>query len=151
MGALVAFLVGRWLRRPKPTPPPPPPRPPWDVALEELFDTRHAGLIKAERYAEHFERVSDSVRKYLGARFGFDGLESTTREMLAVLRNVKPPLDVLQEIERFLRQADLVKFARLTPTELECEHALLAGEEVVRRTMPAARVSEKPAALEEQA
>ena len=151
VGALVAFLVGRWLRRPKPTPPPPPPRPPWEVALEELFDTRHAGLIKTERYAEHFDRVSDCVRKYLGARFGFDGLESTTREMLAVLRNVKPPIDVLQEIERFLRQADLVKFARLTPTELECEHALLAGEEVVRRTMPLSREAEKPDTIGENA
>ena len=37
------------------------------------------------RFAEHFDRVSDIVRKYLGLRFGFDGLESTTREALAVL------------------------------------------------------------------
>jgi hypothetical protein len=137
-GVLVAWLVGRWLRRPRPVPPPPPPRPPWEEALEELFDIRNAGLIKAERYAEHFDRVSDSVRKYLGARFGFDGLESTTREITLVLRNVKPELDVLHEIESFLRQADLVKFARLSPTEIECEHALLSGEQIVRRTIPSA-------------
>jgi hypothetical protein len=30
------------------------------------------------------------VRKYLGARYGFDGLESTTRESLSVLREVSP-------------------------------------------------------------
>lgn len=139
VGALLAFLVGRWLRRPKPAVPPPPPRPPWEVALEELFDTRHAGLIKAERYAEHFDRVSDSIRKYLGARYGFDGLESTTREAVAVLRAVTPALEDLPRIEAFLRQADLVKFARSTPSEQECEHALLTGEDIVRRTMPAAQ------------
>ena len=86
VGALVAWLIGRWLRRPQAGPPPPPPRPPWEVALEELFDLEHAGLVKSERFAEHFDRVSDCVRKYLGDRYGFDGLESTTRETLAVLR-----------------------------------------------------------------
>jgi hypothetical protein len=138
VGAIVALLVSRWLRRPRPAPPAPPPRPPWEVAIEELFDIRHAGLIKAERYAEHFDRVSDTVRKYLGARFGFDGLESTTREVMTLLRRVTPAIPVLTEIELFLREADLVKFARLTPSEPECEQALVLGEMIVRRTMPAA-------------
>src|SRR5690606_37750065 len=38
LGALLAWLIGRWLKRPRPAPPPPPPRPPWEVAHEALFD-----------------------------------------------------------------------------------------------------------------
>ena len=65
-------------------PPPPPPRPPWEVAFEELDAVRHAGLVDEGRYAEHFDRVCDAVRKYLGGRYGFDGLETTTDEMTRI-------------------------------------------------------------------
>jgi hypothetical protein len=56
--------------------------------------------------------------------------------MLVVLRAVTPPIVVLEEIEAFLRQADLVKFARLTPSEDECAEALARGERIVMRTVP---------------
>ena len=136
LGALLAWVVGRWLKRPRPVPPPPPPRPPWEVAFESLHDLRHAGLTREGRFAEHFDRVSDIVRRYLGDRYGFDGLESTTREMLGELRGTTPRIEVLDEIERFLRQADLVKFARLTPTEPECVTALAEAQHIVERTVP---------------
>jgi len=136
VGAVLAWLIGRWLKRPRPVPPPPPPRPPWEVALESLHDLRHAGLTREGRFAEHFDRVSDIVRRYLGDRYGFDGLESTTREMLGELRATTPRIVVLDEIERFLRQADLVKFARLTPSEVECSTALADAQQIVERTVP---------------
>lgn len=136
VGAVLAFLIGRWLKRPRPVPPPPPPRPPWEVALESLHDLRHAGLTREGRFAEHFDRVSDILRRYLGDRYGAGGLESTTREMLGELRRATPRISVLDEIERFLRQADLVKFARLTPTEVECSTALGEAEQIVERTVP---------------
>jgi hypothetical protein len=144
VGALAAWLIGLWLRRPKPIPPPPPPRPPWEVALEELFDIKNAGLIKSERYAEYFDRVSDAIRKYLGDRYGFDGLESTTREALILLREMQPAIPVLDVIETSLRHADLVKFARLTPSEEECELSLVRAEQIVRATIPAMPV-QRPA------
>ena len=136
VGAVLAWLIGRWLKRPRPVPPPPPPRPPWEVALESLHDLRHAGLTREGRFAEHFDRVSDILRRYLGDRYGFDGLESTTREMLGELRGTSPRIVVLDEIERFLRQADLVKFARLTPSEVECSTALGDAQQIVERTVP---------------
>jgi hypothetical protein len=136
VGALVAWLIGRWRRRPKAVPPPPPPRPPWEVALEELNDLRQAELVKSERYVEHFDRVSHIVRKYCGDRYGFDGLESTTREMVGILRRVVPPISVLDSIEKFLREADLVKFAKLTPQADECTSALESAEQIVTKTIP---------------
>ena len=63
-----------------------PPRPPWEVALERLDETRHAGLLEKQRYTDYFDRTSDAVRSYLGARFGFDVLESTTDEILTALK-----------------------------------------------------------------
>lgn len=136
VGALVAWLIGRFLKREKPGPAPPPPRPPWETALQDLRDLRAANLIERERFVEHYDRVSHIVRKYCGDRYKFDGLECTTREMLSVLRRVVPPIVVLDEIEEFLRHADLVKFARLTPTAEECQTALERGERIVERTIP---------------
>jgi hypothetical protein len=136
-GSLVAWLAFRWMRRPKPVPPPPPPRVPWEVAFERLHEARHAGLLEMQRFADFFDRVNDAVREYLGARFGFDGLESTTDETLAALRRAPHFALPIPEVAGFLQQCDLVKFATLTPTLEECERALTAAERMVRATMPA--------------
>jgi hypothetical protein len=135
-GALVAWLVQRWRKRPRPVPPPPPPRVPWEVALERLHEARHAGLLETQRFPDFFDRVNDAIREYLGARFGFDGLESTTDETLTALRRVHTFGIPMAEIAGFLQHCDLVKFADLTPTLDECEQALVVAEQMVRATMP---------------
>jgi hypothetical protein len=158
LGAIIAWFVYKHVTKPKPAPPPPPPRPPWEVALEKLDETRHAGLLEKQRYTDYFDRTSDAVRGYLGARFNFDGLESTTDEMLAALKkqegggfvrleatptdpNAPAPGISLAEIARFLRECDLVKFANLTPTPEQCTTAIEAGEKIVRATMPVGRTA----------
>jgi hypothetical protein len=136
VGGALAWLIYRWLKRPKPVPPPPPPRPPWEVALERLDEARHAGLLETQRFSEFFDRVNDAVRQYLGARFGFDGLESTTDETLAALRRAPHFGLPLPELAVFLQECDLVKFADMTPSLEECERALREAEHVIRSTMP---------------
>jgi len=142
LGALVALAVGWWLRRERPAPPPPPPRPAWELALEGLARVRQKRLIEQGLTSELFDEVSLLVRDYLGRRFGFDGLESTTRELLehlAALGSSAPERELVQEIEGLMRRADLVKFANLTPEAAECELALERGERIVRSTMVAQR------------
>lgn len=141
VGLVLAWLLGRWLKRPKKAPPAAPPRPPWEVALEDLRDLQHQGLVERELFVDHFERVSFVLRRYCGDRYGFDGLECTTREMLGVLRRIVPPIPVLDEIETFLREADLVKFARLTPSADECNTALARAKTIVESTVPPAPVA----------
>jgi hypothetical protein len=135
-GAILATLFMLWRRRPKRLPPPPPPRPPWEVALEELKDLRRGELIARQRYAEHYDKASDSVRKYLGARFGFDGLESTTNELITGLHHANVDVGTTNAVELFLRDADLVKFAKLDPTEAECWLVLDQAEAFVQSTLP---------------
>ncbi len=152
VGALLAYVAYRVITKPKPPVPPPPPRPPWEIALEKLDEVRHADLLDARREAEYFDRVSDAVRGYLGARFGFDGLESTSDEILIALKKqaggfvrhddadadfgAPMPGVPLGEIRRFLHGCDLVKFANMLPSQDQCAEALRAGERIVRKTMP---------------
>jgi hypothetical protein len=143
-GAVLAYLVYLWLKRPKPVPPPPPPRPPWEVALERLDETRHAGLLEVGRFGEYFDRVNDAMRSYLGALYGFDGLESTTDEVIAKLKRSPIPSIPLPEVIAFLQECDLVKFANFTPALGDCAKVLDEGEHIVRRTMPRAPSFQAP-------
>ncbi len=143
VGAIVASLLIWLKRRPKPAPPPPPPRPPWEVAMEELHDLRQRQLIAQERFDEHYDDVCLILRRYLGNRYGIGeqlgdagALESTTEEILGVLKRIVPPIPVMGDVEAFLREADLVKFARATPDPEQCEAALAAVEQIVIRTVP---------------
>jgi hypothetical protein len=138
-GLVIAYLVYRWLTRERPAVPPPPPRPPWEIALERLDEVRHAGLLEVGRLQEYFDRVNDAVRAYLGARYGFDGLESTTDEILTALRRASVDAIALPFVLGFCEECDLVKFANMTPSLDSCKRALDAAERIVRSTMPRAR------------
>lgn len=141
LGSIFAFFIVRWMRRPKPEPYVPPVLP-WVAALAELEAIRTSNLIAEGKNDEYFDRVSDCVRKYLGARYGFDGLESTTDEMERTLARVRPAVRGLDTINRFLEEADLVKFARVVPTENDCLAALERGITIVRNTTPITRAPE---------
>ncbi len=135
-GALLAGLVWLWIKRPRRLPPPPPPRPPWELAFEELSALKSLELLQAQRFADFYARVSDTVRKYLGGRYGYDGLECTTREAIRELHQHAIGHSIFSSIDQFLTQADLVKFARLTPTEPECLDAFRNAETIVTATLP---------------
>lgn len=140
LGVAGAFFYRWWRRRPRLVVAPPP-RLPWLTALDELDAIRRSTLITEGRTAEYFDRVSNCIRKYLGARYGFDGLESTTDEMRAVLKRVRPQVPGLKRIGAFLDDCDLVKFARATPDGEACLDALARGEEIVRTTIPVVAAS----------
>ena len=141
LGVAAAFLY-RWYRRRPVIVIAPPPRLPWLTALDELDEIRRSKLIAEDRTPEYFDRVSNAVRKYLGARYGFDGLESTTDEMRAVLKRIRPAVPGLKRISVFLEECDLVKFARATPDGEACLEALARGEEIVRATIPVIAVAD---------
>ena len=143
-GAVLAALAWLWIRRPKTLPPAPPPRPPWELAFEELDELKSLELLRAQRHADFYARVSDTVRKYLGGRYGYDGLECTTREAVTELHRQAISQPIFYSIDQFLTQADLVKFARLTPTEPECLEALKNAETIVTATLPLAVETGEP-------
>ena len=147
LGVAGALLYRWWRRRPQLVVAPPP-RLPWLTALDELEAIRRSTLIAEGHTAEYFDRVSNCVRKYLGARYGFDGLESTTDEMRAVLRRVRPQVHGLKRIGSFLDDCDLVKFARAIPDGEACLDALARGADIVRTTIPVTPVAGAATTLE---
>lgn len=133
------LLLSRWLkRRPKPVAPPPPPRPAWEVAIEKLLalERNKQQLLAAERAEEFVDGVSNALREYLGRRYGFDGLESTTDEVLRTLERIRPHKLSLSGVSLLLEQCDLVKFARAAPDLETCDDLWNGAVGLVRATIP---------------
>jgi hypothetical protein len=140
--ALIAggtLLLSRWLkRRPKPVAPAPPPRPAWEVAIEKLLqlEREKEGLLANERGEQFVDGVSAALREYLGRRYGFDGLESTTDEVQRTLERIRPNKLSLSGVSLLLEQCDLVKFARVAPDLATCDDLWNGAVGLVRATIP---------------
>ncbi|HEX4352249.1 MAG TPA: hypothetical protein VHZ95_05030 [Polyangiales bacterium] len=137
--AALTLLVSRWLRaRKKAAIPPPPPRPPWEVAIEKLGELRRQKqqMLDAGQGALFVDQLCNVIRAYLGGRYAFDGLETTTDEMLMQLRTHGAALGFTQEVGQFLGRCDLVKFAKVEPDGDEVDLLFAKAQDLVHFSEP---------------
>jgi hypothetical protein len=137
LGALVTMLVVRRLRARQGARPGPPPRPAHEIALERLDRLGSYGFLENADNRPFYFSVSEVIREYLGARYGFDSLELTTDELSAELRKRAGREIVLGEIQGWLSACDLVKFAKISPSAAEARGALEGAIRIVATTRPA--------------
>ncbi|NOY92293.1 MAG: hypothetical protein GXP55_13950 [Deltaproteobacteria bacterium] len=139
---LLTLLAARWWRkREREAAPPPPPRPPWELAIARLESLRggRAKALEEERGEEWIDGLSDAMRDYLGARYGFDGLESTTDEIIQRLLALNPVGLSAHEIAAVLGECDLIKFARADVDAEQMDRLLSEAFRMVRASMPQRR------------
>ena len=139
LAVALAFALARLLGRGRRPAPAPPPRPAHEIAYERLARLRRQGLIERGAFKEYYSGLSDIVRAYVEQRFGLRAPEMTTEEFL--LTSARD--GALQGTHRtvlggFLRESDLVKFARHLPTIDDSERAYQAARRFVDETAPAA-------------
>ena len=131
---ILALAALAWWRSKRPKPPPinlalliPPHR----RAKERL---RGATELISDPYA-FCSLVSDVIRLYLEERFNLHAPDRTTEEFLAELREgsqLKEDHKAL--LENFLTKCDLVKFARIEPSEPELRDLLDAATRLIDET-----------------
>jgi hypothetical protein len=112
-----------------------PPLPPDEAALARLRALASSGKLDVEDRRPVYFELSEIVREYLGARYGFDALELTTLELLAAL-GTRAPAEVVTEVGEWLRAGDLVKYARVPSGRDEAAAALAQAVTLVERTRP---------------
>lgn len=139
-----AFIAARLARRPKKVAPKAPPRPPWEIALARLTEIRGSGMLERGELREYVDAVSDTLRTYLGSRYGFDGIESTTVEIRRALLPLSLGTVSVAAIVELLEAADLVKFARVVPAPGDCAQLMASADQIVRSTMPVLRPTVQP-------
>jgi len=135
----LTLLISRYLqKRRKAAIPPPPPRPPWEIAAEALaqLSRQKQAMLDAGQGAVFVDQLSDVVRAYLGGRYGFDGLETTTDEMLMQLKTRGASLGFTQEVAQFLGRCDLVKFAKVEPDGDEVDLLFAKAQDLVQLSEP---------------
>ena len=101
-------------------------------ALEEAVRARKIALPPA------FVQLTEVVRRYLEERYALPARARTTDEFLDYLRrsDAHLPAPFRPFLDRFLRRADLVKFARQEPEEAPLLAAVEEARELVRRSVP---------------
>lgn len=116
LGGLILLIIGlawyiyRRRRRPQVEVPPPPVN--W---LEELQKIDRLRLLEQKKYRQYYSLLSDVLRRCLEARTPVHAVERTTVEIGRDLRAQAFEDDLVRDIERFLSEADMVKFAKFTP------------------------------------
>ncbi len=134
----VTLAVIRW-RKLHHRPPPRPPIPPHERARSRLVRLAASGLLEKGAFAAYYTELSETLREYLGGRFGFDSMDLTTTELAHRLKRVRMEGMVLEEVVVMLGDFDLVKFAKVEPTPETAREALRQIEGLVERTREAAR------------
>jgi hypothetical protein len=117
-----------------------PPLPPGELAHRELAAIQALKLPAKGEFKRYYTLVSESVRKFLGAEFGFPVLERTTEEVLHDIHKRDVPARVRERTGKFLQDADLVKFAKYTPLLEEADTAMEQAIKIVDESVEYHRV-----------
>lgn len=111
---LVFFLIRRKKSRPKSIPQVPP-----HITALKAMDTL-LGQKTATEHSMFFAKLSLILRHYIEARFRLKAPEQTTEEFVITLGHTPMFSPEHKELlKNFLNHADLIKFAKITPTEAE--------------------------------
>ena len=123
--ALVLAVVGAiWYiirRRRRPVEALPPPPVDWRAEVEKIS---RMGLLEKGDYKRYYTLLSEVTRRYLEARTGVEAMERTTFEIASGLHERLIRKARVAEVEGFLSEADLVKFARVRLPQETAAHAV---------------------------
>jgi hypothetical protein len=136
--AAAAFFSYRYWKKRKSKKPAevyiPPPRPAHVVALHRLAILKEKKLWQKGLIKEYYSEITEILRYYVELRFHLRALEHTTDEILEGLTLYHLPQDVIAGVERILRRADLVKFAKYQPEIPEHEEMMSVAYDIVEKT-----------------
>ena len=103
----------------------------WYAELEKIA---RMGLVERGEYKRHYSMISDVVRRHLEGRTGVEAMESTTFEVAWRLRQTRASEAYVSDLEGFLADADLVKFAKERPPEQAAQAAADRARDLMMRT-----------------
>lgn len=137
--AAIAFLVGLlssklWKNRAVLIPSAPP-VPPHILAFKALEILKSKGLLEKDECAPFYTELSLILRAYLEGRFHLNAPDETTDEIVEEMSK-SPELNGRQRniLQEFMRQADIVKFAKGHPDRNTMESAFATTKQFVEET-----------------
>ncbi len=144
--ALIAYLVWRRLSKHKKpvvvAKPDVAPVPAWELALTALSTIEQEALWKQRKEKAFHSALTEVMRNYIEAQLKLPAPESTSDEILVMLRNASVAPEALDAMRRVLLLADLVKFAKGTALPSEHELSVQLCRQFIELTKPQLAASE---------
>jgi hypothetical protein len=142
--ALLVYLYKKYFKK-KPVVQPVQPKkikiPAHAEALTELDKLDSEQLWQKGFVKDYHSRITEIIREYFEKRFDLPALEMTTSESLHDLAKHPEATDVLNITEKFLNNADLVKFAKYQPLAIVNEEMMTQAKEIVHTTIPQKQIA----------
>ncbi len=130
--AVAAMALFWWKKTRRPKSRQEPQKPPRQKALERIEALIKRGLLDKGEVGLYYAELSDIVRWYFEEKFHIRAPEMTTEEFLSSLgANQGIPSAMKDLLAGFMRQCDMVKFARFRPAVEQARVALEQARKVI--------------------
>lgn len=100
---------------------------------KSIRNLEQSNLSSREDFEEFYIELGDAIRRYFENLYNIPALESTSREILAMLRKRAIDEDLIGDTRAVLQEADMVKFAQFTPTNDQADLALKKANNFLKR------------------
>ncbi len=134
LALLIALAIRKRRQRGPATEKEAPPLPLHERVIAELRGVEAQKLWQSGEDKTYQARVTDLVRGYIEERYSVPALERTTDELLRELRLSSMELEQRNRLANMLKLADLVKFAKGIPSNLENERLMIEAIRFVQDT-----------------
>lgn len=106
---------------------------PHQRAMQEIEQIKAEGMQVSADQKEYYTRLTDTLRKYIEERFGFNAMEMTSTEIIGRLQEAEDKT-MIDELRELFTTADLVKFAKYSTLINENDANLVNAIEFINST-----------------
>ncbi len=116
--------------------------PPYDLAMQRLSQLDKKFLWQTGKVKQYYIELTDIVRTYIERELNIPALESTTDKLMETIKDFNKiktldiPKETVNNLQKLLREADLVKFAKYKPIESDIEGHRKDTENIIKDLQP---------------
>ena len=106
---------------------------PHQKAMQEIEQIKADKMVTSENSKEYYTKLTDTIRRYIEERYGFNAMEMTSSEIIANLTATQDE-SALSELRHLFLTADLVKFAKYSTLINENDMNLVNAIDFINQT-----------------
>ncbi len=106
---------------------------PEEAALQRLHGLFDSTLLRQGKFREYFFSLSEIMRVYFEKRFLIFAVESTTDELIRLLKEKEIDRELVSQIKELLQDVDLAKFAKWKPEPSEVLRMNQQAEGIIKQ------------------
>ena len=107
--------------------------PPHTAAMQRIERIKEENIAHLDDSKEYYTQLTDTLRRYIDERYGFNAMEMTSDEIISRLSDIDDP-QAIDELRELFQTADLVKFAKYNTLIGERDRNLLSAIEFINTT-----------------